>query len=78
MGFDMNSKTKVEVSHADIQRTVDHGFGDTPLLSVRELPDGYFNTAYHITTGCGPWGDPLIGVLSWPSGRDPRLYGRGW
>jgi len=49
----LESKTKVELSHSDIQRLVNHAFGNVNLLSVRELTDGWFNTAYHITMGKG-------------------------
>ena len=49
----MESKTKVKLSRDDIQRLVTHAFGNIPLLSVREMTDGWFNTAYHITLGKG-------------------------
>jgi aminoglycoside phosphotransferase (APT) family kinase protein len=39
----------VKLSHADIQRLVSHAFSNTPILSVREMTDGWFNTIYHIT-----------------------------
>lgn len=45
----MESKTKVKLSPTDIQRIVNHAFGETAIVSVYELTDGYFNTAYHIT-----------------------------
>lgn len=47
----MQSKTKINLSYDEIQRLVNDCFGDTPLVSVRELTDGWFNTAYHITLG---------------------------
>ncbi len=49
----MESKTKVKLSPATIQKLVDHAFGDISLHSVRELTDGWFNTAYHLTLGDG-------------------------
>ncbi len=49
--INMESKTKVQLSPADIQPLVNHAFGHRPLLSVREMTDGWFNTAYHITLG---------------------------
>jgi len=49
----MESKTKEKLSCADIQRVANHTFGKLPLLSVRELTDGWFNTAFHITMGEG-------------------------
>ncbi len=42
-----------------MQRLVNHAFGESPLISVRELTDGWFNTAYHITMG----NDPVQTVL---------------
>ena len=49
----MESKTKVKLTQADIQRLVNHAFGTISLVSVRELTDGWFNTAYHITMSNG-------------------------
>jgi hypothetical protein len=49
----MENKTKIKLSCNDIQRLVNQAFGNMPLLSVRELTDGYFNTAYHVTLGNG-------------------------
>jgi aminoglycoside phosphotransferase (APT) family kinase protein len=49
----MESRTKVELSRADIQRLVQHAFGDMPVVSVQEMTDGWFNTAYHILLGNG-------------------------
>ena len=49
----MESKTKVKLSRDDVQRLVNHAFGHIPLVSVRELTDGWFNTAYHLTLGNG-------------------------
>lgn len=49
----MESKTKVTVSHADIQRLVELAFGSVPHISVQEMTDGWFNTAYKITLGKG-------------------------
>ena len=49
----MESRTKVKLSNSAIQRLVTQAIGKSPLLAVRELRDGWFNTAYHITTGLG-------------------------
>lgn len=49
----MESRTKVKLSREDVQRLVNHAFGPIPLVSVRELTDGWFNTAYHLTLGKG-------------------------
>ncbi len=49
----MESTTKVKLPHAAVQRLVDLAFGDVSPISVRELADGFFNTAYHITTEAG-------------------------
>lgn len=44
----MYSKTKVTLSPVEIDRLARHAFGDVAVQSVRELADGYFNTAYHL------------------------------
>jgi hypothetical protein len=49
----MESKTKVKLSDADIQRLVNLAFGSIPFVSVHELTDGWFNTAFKITLGNG-------------------------
>lgn len=49
----MESKTKVKLSCDEIQRLVNHAFGDIALLSVREMVDGWFNSIYHIIIGEG-------------------------
>lgn len=48
---EMESRTKVKLSSADIQRLVNHVFGNLAISSVHELTDGWFNTAYQITMG---------------------------
>ncbi len=45
----MHSKTKVSLRQADIERVVRHAFGAVNIADLRELKDGYFNTAYHMT-----------------------------
>ena len=45
----MESKTKVQMSHAEIQQLVGRAFGGAEIVSCREMTDGWFNTAYHIT-----------------------------
>ncbi len=49
----MESSTKVKLSRTAVQRLVKRAFGDVSPISVRELADGFFNTAYHITTEKG-------------------------
>jgi len=49
----MESKTKVKVSYADIQRLVELAFGSVPHVTVQEMTDGWFNTAYKIMLGEG-------------------------
>ncbi len=49
----MESRTKVKLSRDDLQRLVHLAFGNISLVSVRELTDGWFNTAYHLTLGKG-------------------------
>ncbi len=48
----MESKTKVQLSLADIQNLVSHAFGEN-IVSAREMKDGWFNTTYHIAMGDG-------------------------
>ena len=45
----MESKTKVRLSNGDIKKLVNYAFGNKSILSVAEMTDGWFNTAYHIT-----------------------------
>jgi aminoglycoside phosphotransferase (APT) family kinase protein len=47
----MESRTKVKLSRNDLQRLVNYAFGSIPLVSVWELTDGWFNTAYHLALG---------------------------
>jgi aminoglycoside phosphotransferase (APT) family kinase protein len=49
----MESRTKVKLSPSTINRLTSHAFGDIHVLSVHELTDGWFNTAYHLTLGDG-------------------------
>jgi len=71
----MDSKTKVKLSGDDIQRLVNFAFDNTPILSVRELIDGWFNTAYHITLGKG-LGQTVLKVGP-PADADILTYEKG-
>lgn len=46
----MRSQTKVSLSHSDIHTLFHAAFGDAAVPSIREMTDGWFNTAYHLTT----------------------------
>ena len=69
---DMESKTKVKLTHGDIQQLVTFAFGDSPLLSVREMTDGWFNTAYHITFG--KWNEEAVLKIGPPAEADILTY----
>lgn len=50
----MESNTKVRLEEPIIQKLVDSAFG-CRLLSAREMTDGFFNTAYHLTLDRQPF-----------------------
>ena len=69
----MQSKTKVALSPRDIQRAATCAFGHVDLSSMRELADGYFNTAYHIELDDGRQTVLKVGP---PKGADILTYER--
>jgi fructosamine-3-kinase len=55
----MESKTKVRLEQPVIQRLVESNLGTCSVVSVRELTDGFFNTAYHIALDREPFNTVL-------------------
>jgi fructosamine-3-kinase len=51
----MESKTKVQLTPSVIQSLVDNAFGPCHVVSAREMKDGYFNTAYHLSLDQPPF-----------------------
>lgn len=44
----VDSKTKVKFTESEIQSLLERAFGQVQLISITELVEGYFNTAYEI------------------------------
>jgi fructosamine-3-kinase len=51
----MESKTKVRLEEPVIQKLVSSAFDGCLVVSAREMTDGFFNTAYHITLDREPF-----------------------
>ncbi len=50
----VESRTKLRLSAAEVEGLARAAFGDVRLRSLRELTDGYFNTAYRLELDDGP------------------------